>query len=173
MCSNALDFNYIYGTFCLKVICRMKKCLFPGSFDPITVGHVDIIQRALALFDHVVVGIGVNSSKQPMFDTEKRLEWIRACFKDEPKVSAEAYSGLTTEFCKKIGAQFILRGIRYVSDFEYEKGIADLNHQLEPGVETVFLTPSPELSSVSSTLVRDVMRNAGRYELFVPDVVKL
>jgi len=151
----------------------MKICLFPGSFDPITIGHIDIIKRALPLFDQLIVGIGVNAGKQPMFSTEQRLHWIRECFKDEPKVRAEAYSGLTTEFCKSLGARYILRGIRYVSDFEYEKSIADLNHQLESTVETIFLTPSPELSSVSSTLVRDVMRNNGHYQLFVPENVRL
>lgn len=164
--------EYIIFTLRIKNI-SMKICLFPGSFDPITNGHIDVIKRALPLFDKLIVGIGVNSSKQPMFDTEKRLQWIRECFKDEPKVSAEAYSGLTTEFCKNIGAQYILRGIRYVSDFEYEKSISDLNHQLEPNVETIFLTPSPMYSSVSSTLVRDVIRNHGNYEIFVPEIVRV
>ena len=98
-----------------------RICLFPGTFDPITLGHEDIINRAMPLFDKIVVGIGVNTSKKPMFTSEQRLQWIRDIYKDAPIVEAAEYEGLTIDFCKKIGAQFILRGIRYVSDFEYEK----------------------------------------------------
>lgn len=136
-----------------------RICLFPGTFDPITLGHTDVIRRAVHLFDKLVIGIGVNSSKQPMFSLEQRVGWVKEIFKDDPRVAAVGYSGLTTEFCKEIGAEFILRGIRYVSDFEYEKAIADMNRVLAPGIETIFLTTTPVYSTISSTLVRDVIRN--------------
>lgn len=150
-----------------------RICLFPGTFDPITRGHVDIIQRAVSLFDKLVIGVGINSSKEPMFKVEQRCEWIRAIFKNEPRIEAVGYTGLTIDYCKAIGAQYILRGIRYVSDFEYEKAIADMNRMLAPDIETLFLTCSPEYSTISSTLVRDVIRNKGNVSLFVPDEVKI
>lgn len=150
----------------------MKICLFPGTFDPITKGHVDIIRRALPLFDKIIIGIGINSNKQPMFSTEQRLEWIRKIFGGEPRVEGKSYSGLTTNFCKEIGAHYILRGIRYVSDYEYEKAIADMNRYLENSVETIFLTSSPEFSTISSTLIRDVIRNNGNARMFLPDEVQ-
>lgn len=150
-----------------------RICLFPGTFDPITKGHVDIIRRSASLFDKIVVGIGVNANKQPMFSVEQRMQWIADIFKDEPKVEAATYSGLTIDFCKKIGARYILRGIRYVSDFEYEKAIADMNRTLMPEVETIFLTSSAQYSTVSSTLVRDVMRNGGDVSSIVPPEVLL
>jgi len=149
-----------------------RICLFPGTFDPITLGHVDIIKRAVSLFDKLVIGVGINSSKQPMFSIEQRTGWFKDIFKDEPRIEAVGYEGLTVDFCKKIGAQYILRGIRYVSDFEYEKAIADMNRMLEPGIETLFLTCSPDYSTISSTLVRDVIRNGGNVSLFVPKEVK-
>jgi len=149
-----------------------RICLFPGTFDPITLGHVDIIQRAVSLFDKLVIGVGINSSKQPMFSIEQRTEWFKEIFKKEPRIEVAGYEGLTVEFCKKIGAAYILRGIRYVSDFEYEKAIADMNRMLEPGIETLFLTCSPDYSTISSTLVRDVIRNGGDVSKFVPKEVK-
>jgi pantetheine-phosphate adenylyltransferase len=149
-----------------------RICLFPGTFDPITKGHVDIIERAVPLFDKLVIGIGINSSKQPMFTIEQRSDWMREIFKNEPKIEVSGYEGLTIDFCKKINANYILRGIRYVSDFEYEKAIADMNRMLSPDVETVFLTCSPEFSTISSTLVRDVIRNKGNVTMFVPKEVK-
>lgn len=149
----------------------MKVCLFPGTFDPITNGHIDIIHRALPLFDHIVVGIGVNANKQPMFDTETRLAWIQKIFEHDSRVSAKSYTGLTTEFCKEIGANYILRGIRYVSDYEYERAIADMNKILAPNVETIFITSSPQFSTISSTLIRDVIRNGGNAKIFLPKEV--
>lgn len=149
-----------------------RICLFPGSFDPVTKGHVDIIQRSVALFDKLVIGVGINSNKQPMFTTEQRVGWIQEIFKDDPRIEVASYEGLTVNFCNKIGARFILRGVRYVSDFEYEKAIADMNRMLEPGLETVFLTSSPLYSTVSSTLVRDVIRNGGQADMFIPEEVK-
>lgn len=150
----------------------MKRiCLFPGTFDPLTLGHVDIINRALPLFDKIVVGIGLNSSKEPMFTAEQRLEWIRDIYKDEERVEGAVYEGLTIDYCKKIGAHFILRGIRYVSDFEYEKTIADANRTLDRTIETIFLTGEPKYTSVASTIVRDILRNGGDASLFLPEVV--
>jgi pantetheine-phosphate adenylyltransferase len=148
-----------------------RICLFPGTFDPLTLGHVDIINRALPLFDKIVVGIGLNSSKAPMFSPEQRLDWIKEIYKDEERVEGAVYEGLTIDYCKKIGANFILRGIRYVSDFEYEKTIADANRTLDKSIETIFLTGEPKYTSVASTIVRDIIRNGGNAALFLPDVV--
>ena len=147
-------------------------CLFPGTFDPITLGHVDVIERATSLFDKLVIGIGINSSKQPMFTVEERSEWIREIYKNEPRIEVAGYEGLTVDYCRKIGAKYILRGIRYVSDFEYEKAIADMNRMLVPDIETIFLTCSPLYSTISSTLVRDVIRNGGNASMFIPKQVK-
>ena len=148
-----------------------KICLFPGTFDPVTLGHTDIIGRALPLFDRLFIGIGRNSNKTEMFSEEQRLEWLREIYKDEPRIQVLAYDGLTVNCCKSVGANFILRGIRYVNDFEYEKAIADMNRSLAHNVETIFLTCLPKYTSVASTLVRDVIRNGGDVSQFVPDVV--
>ena len=149
----------------------MKRvCLFPGTFDPVTLGHTDIIDRALPLFDELVIGIGRNVNKQPMFTDQQRLDWLNEIYKDNPRVSAVLYEGLTVDCCKSIGARFILRGIRYVNDFEYEKAIADMNRSLE-NVETIFLTCLPQYTSVASTLVRDVIKNGGDVSKFLPEVV--
>lgn len=149
----------------------MRICLFPGTFDPVTLGHIDIIDRALPLFDKFIVGIGRNSSKEPMFSEEKRLAWLKEIYKDNPKVDAIAYDGLTVDCCKTVGANFILRGIRYVNDFEYEKAIADMNRSLDGNIETVFLTCLPQYTSIASTLVRDVIRNGGDVSQFLPKQV--
>lgn len=150
-----------------------RICLFPGTFDPITKGHVDVIKRAVSLFDKLIIGIGINSSKEPMFSLDQRCAWIREIFINDPRIDVTGYTGLTVDFCRQIGAQYILRGIRYVSDFEYEKAIADMNRMLTPEIETLFLTCSPEFSTISSTLVRDVIRNKGNITLFVPKEVKI
>src|ERR1700752_3569820 len=146
-------------------------CLFPGTFDPVTLGHVDIIDRALPLFDKIIVGIGLNAAKEPMFSAEKRLQWIREIYKDDDRVHGEVYEGLTVDFCKKVGAKFILRGIRYVSDFEYEKTIADANRTLDRNIETIFLTGEPKYTSVASTIVRDIIKNGGDASHFLPPAV--
>jgi pantetheine-phosphate adenylyltransferase len=148
-----------------------RICLFPGTFDPVTLGHVDIIDRALPLFDKVVVGIGLNASKALMFSGDQRLQWIQEIYKDEPKVEGAIYEGLTVNYCRQIGARFILRGIRYVSDFEYEKTIADANRTLDKTIETIFLTGEPKYTSVASTIVRDIIRNGGNASPFLPDIV--
>ncbi len=149
----------------------MLTCLFPGTFDPVTLGHIDIIDRALPLFDKFIIGIGRNSSKEPMFPEEKRLNWLKEIYKDNPNVDAIAYDGLTVECCKTVGANFILRGIRYVNDFEYEKAIADMNRSLDNNLETIFLTCLPQYTSIASTLVRDVIRNGGNASPFLPKEV--
>lgn len=148
-----------------------KICLFPGTFDPVTFGHTDIINRSLSLFDKVIIGIGKNANKTPLYSEEERQYWIREIYKHEPKVDVVVYEGLTAECCKRVGAKFILRGIRYVNDFEYEKAIADMNRSLDSSIETIFLTCLPQYTSVASTLVRDVIRNGGDVSQFVPKVV--
>ncbi|HEV2481475.1 MAG TPA: pantetheine-phosphate adenylyltransferase [Puia sp.] len=145
--------------------------LFPGTFDPITIGHQDIINRSLPLFDKLFIGIGRNVNKEPMFSVEQRLEWIREIYKNNRKVEAVAFEGLTIRCCQQVGANFILRGIRYVNDFEYEKAIADMNRSLDGDIETIFLTCLPQYTSVASTLVRDVIKNGGDVSQFLPDVV--
>jgi pantetheine-phosphate adenylyltransferase len=148
-----------------------RICLFPGTFDPLTLGHVDIINRALPLFDKIIVGVGLNTSKAPMFSAEQRKDWINEIYKNEPKVEGAIYEGLTVTFCQKIGAHFILRGIRYVSDFEYEKTIADANRTLDNSIETIFLTGEPKYTSVASTIVRDIIKNNGDASHFLPEIV--
>lgn len=148
-----------------------RIALFPGTFDPITIGHLDIIHRALPLFDKLVIGIGRNANKTAMFSEEQRMKWIRDIFGENPRVSVVVYEGLTVECCRRVGANFIVRGIRYVNDFEYEKAIADMNRSLDKDIETVFLTCLPQYTSVASTLVRDVIRNGGNARQFLPDAV--
>lgn len=145
--------------------------LFPGTFDPITIGHLDIINRSLLFFDKLVIGIGHNAIKTPMFTDEQRLAWIAEIYKDNPKVDAIVYEGLTIACAQQIGANVILRGIRYVNDFEYEKAVADMNRCLASGIETIFLTCLPQYTFLASTLVRDVLINGGDVMRFVPDVV--
>lgn len=148
-----------------------RIALFPGTFDPITIGHLDIIHRSLPVFDKLYIGIGRNINKAAMFSEEQRLQWIKEIYKDEKKVDALIYEGLTVECCRKVKANFILRGIRYVSDFEYEKAIADMNRSLSPEIETIFLTCLPQYTSVASTLVRDVLKNGGDASPFLPEPV--
>lgn len=149
-----------------------RIALFPGTFDPITLGHVDIVNRSLDLFDKIVIGIGTNVNKQPMYSEAQRIDWIREIYKSDARVEARAYEGLTVNFCKEIGAKYLIRGIRFVSDFEYEKTIADMNRSLDNSIETIFLTCLPQFSSVASTLVRDVIRNGGDAGMFLPEIVK-
>lgn len=150
----------------------MKKAIFPGSFDPITLGHYDIIKRSLPLFDEIIVAIGVNAEKKYMFPLEDRQRFIAESFKDEPKVSVITYEGLTIDLCKKVHAKFILRGLRNPADFEFEKAIAHTNRRLSK-IETVFLLTAANTSYISSSIVRDVIRNGGEYEMLVPDAVRI
>ncbi|MTG98115.1 MULTISPECIES: pantetheine-phosphate adenylyltransferase [Myroides] len=150
----------------------MRRAVLPGSFDPITNGHCDIIKRALPLFDEIIVAIGVNSDKKYMFSLEERKHFIEETFKDEPKIKVATYEGLTTDFCFKVDAQFILRGLRNPADFEFEKAIAHTNRFLTK-LETVFLLTAASTSFISSSIVRDVIRNKGDYSKLVPSTVKL
>ncbi len=150
----------------------MKIALFPGSFDPLTKGHVEIIIKGLSVFDKVIVAIGRNSQKKYLFDIETRKQWICDVFKDFPTVEVVIYEGLTIDFCHKIGANYLLRGLRSCSDFEYEKGIAFANKEMNPQIETVFLLSSPSTFNISSTIVRDIIVNKGDYSHFVPKEIK-
>jgi pantetheine-phosphate adenylyltransferase len=148
----------------------MKKAIFPGSFDPITNGHYDIIKRGVSLFDEIIVAIGVNSEKKYMFSLEDRKRFIEEAFKDEPKVKVITYSGLTIDLCKKENAEFILRGLRNPADFEFEKAIAHTNRVMSK-IETVFLLTAARTSFISSSIVRDVLRNGGDITQLVPESV--
>jgi pantetheine-phosphate adenylyltransferase len=150
----------------------MKKAIFPGSFDPLTLGHYDIIKRGLPLFDEVIVAIGVNSDKKYMFSLDERKQFIEDAFADEPKVKVTTYEGLTVDYCKEIDADFILRGLRNPADFEFEKAIAHTNRELEK-VETVFLLTSAKTSFISSSIVREVIRYNGDYTKLVPNSVRV
>ncbi len=150
----------------------MKRALFPGSFDPLTLGHFDIITRGLKLFDEVVVAIGINADKKYMFSLEQRQHFINEAFKNEPRVKVATYKGLTIDFCKDIDAQFILRGLRNPADFEFEKAIAHTNRKLSR-IETVFLLTAASTSYISSSIVRDVIRNDGDYTVLVPESVRV
>jgi len=150
----------------------MKRALFPGSFDPFTLGHLDIVTRGIKIFDEIVVGIGTNSEKKYMFSLEQRLDFVKACFTDEPRVRVLTYNGLTVDFCDEIEADFILRGVRNNGDFEYEKAIARTNRHMSK-IETVFLLTSAETSYVSSSIVREIIRNNGNYMAFIPPQIKI
>ena len=150
----------------------MRKAIFPGSFDPITLGHEDIIRRGIPLFDEIVIAIGVNAEKKYMFSLEERKRFIEETFKNEPKISIVVYEGLTIDLCKRIDANFILRGLRNPADFEFEKAIAHTNRRMSK-IETVFLLTAAGTSYISSSIVRDVIRNNGQYELLVPEAVKV
>ena len=149
-----------------------RKAVFPGSFDPITLGHFDIIKRGISLFDEVIVAIGINADKKYMFSLEDRKRFIEEAFKDEPKVSVITYEGLTIDLCHRIKADFILRGLRNPADFEFEKAIAHTNRTLSK-IETVFLLTAAKTSFISSSIVRDVIRNNGQYQLLVPNAVRV
>jgi len=150
----------------------MKRALFPGSFDPLTLGHYDIIKRGVTLFDEIIVAIGVNADKKYMFSLEERKQFIEDAFADEPRIKVVTYKGLTVEFCKEIGVGFILRGLRNPADFEFEKAIAHTNRKLSE-IETVFLLTAAKTSFISSSIVRDVIRNNGDYTKLVPKHVRL
>ena len=153
----------------VRILVMAKKiAVFPGSFDPFTLGHHSVVTRALPLFDEVVVSIGKNTMKNEFFTIDERIELIESVYRNEPKIKVMAYDGLTIDFCRQIGAEFMLRGIRTVADFEYECAISQMNHLMRPGVETVFLLTTPELTPVNSTIVRDILSYGGDVSQFVP-----
>ena len=150
----------------------MRKAIFPGSFDPLTLGHLDIIKRSIPLFDEIVIAIGINAEKKYMFSLEERKRFIEETFKDMPSVSVITYKGLTIDLCKKHHAAFILRGLRNPADFEFEKAIAHTNRRLSK-IETIFLLTAASTSFISSSIVRDVIRNGGDYKVLVPEAVRV
>lgn len=151
----------------------MKKiAVFPGSFDPVTIGHIDIINRGLPLFDKMIIGIGVNSQKKYLFPLEKRMAWLRKIFEFEPKIEVASYTGLTVGFCELHQAKFILRGIRSSGDFEFERSVSQTNRVLSRNIETIFILANPSLASVSSSIVRDVIVNGGDPAPFIPEEIE-
>ena len=151
----------------------MKIAVFPGSFDPITIGHVDMVKRALPLFDEIVVAVGVNSTKKNLFSLEQRLEWLRQVFGEYPSVKVDYFEKLTAHYCLRIGARYLLRGLRNGSDFDYEKTISQLNHIVGGGIETVFLIAQPEFSHISSTIVREIIVGGGDASPFIPKEIQI
>ena len=151
----------------------MKKiCVFPGSFDPITVGHEDLVRRAVPLFDKIIVAVGINSTKKYLFDLEQRLAWLKEVFADEPKVEVAHFEHLTADFCKEVGSKYLLRGLRNASDFDYEKTISQINNIIGGGIETVFLISTPANSHISSTIVREIIKGKGDVTPFLPEKIK-
>ena len=146
--------------------------VFPGSFDPITIGHTDIVARALPLFDRVIIAIGVNSAKQYLFDLERRKGWIEAIYRDAPKVSVDTYEGLTVDYCKQQDARYLIRGLRTAADLAFEQPVAQMNRQLGD-IETILLPASPEHSNISSSIVRDIIRNGGDAGRYLPTEVSI
>jgi len=148
-----------------------RIAVFPGSFDPITKGHESVILRAVPLFDKIIIAIGTNSEKKSFFSLEQRLKWLQEVFAHEPKIIIMQYGGLTVDFCRTVNAKFLLRGLRTSADFEFERSIGQINKQLDPSVETVFLLTAPEHTALNSSIVRDIVRNGGDPSPFVPDAV--
>ncbi|MCH1401824.1 MAG: pantetheine-phosphate adenylyltransferase [Schleiferiaceae bacterium] len=149
-----------------------RIALFPGSFDPITLGHVDIIERAVPLFDEIKIAVGTNSAKNYLFPLQQRVEWIEQTFAHEPKISVITYEGLTVDFAREQGVQFLLRGLRNPADFEFEKAIAQANREMVPDLETVFLLTSARYAYISSSIVREVYNHGGDFQKFVPSTVQ-
>ena len=145
-----------------------KTAVFPGSFDPFTIGHEDVVIRSLPLFDKIIIAFGFNSSKSGFFDLEKRMNWVRQLFAEEPRIIIDSYQGLTIDFCKLVNANFILRGLRTAADFEYERAIGQINKTMQPEVETFFLLTSPQYTAVSSSIVREIFRYGGDVSKFIP-----
>lgn len=150
-----------------------KIAVFPGSFDPITTGHVDLVKRALPLFDKIIVAIGINSTKKYLFSLDQRIEWLEKVFNDEPKVEVGHFENLTAHYCRKIGAQYLLRGLRNASDFDYEKTISQLNNIVGEGLETLFLISRPAFSHISSTIVREIIIGGSDARQFIPPEIKI
>ncbi len=151
----------------------MKIAVFPGSFDPITVGHMDIVTRALPLFDKIIIAIGTNTSKTYLYSLSQRIQWLEEVFKDYHTIEIDSFEGLTANYCKKVNARFLLRGIRNAADFDYEKTISQVNNIVGENLETVFLISQPKLSHVSSSIVREIIKGGGDVSMFLPESIKL
>jgi len=145
-----------------------KIAVFPGSFDPITIGHFDLVKRAIPIFDKIIVAVGLNSQKKYLFPLEQRLNWIEEAFADEPKVTVDSFENLTAHYCNKVGAKYLLRGLRNASDFDYEKTISQMNNIVGDGIETIFLISQPNYSHISSTIVREIIKHGGDVSPFLP-----
>jgi pantetheine-phosphate adenylyltransferase len=145
-----------------------KTAIFPGSFDPFTIGHESIVRRALSMFDKIIIMVGFNANKKTFFSLEKRVKWINQVFQNEKKIEVRVHEGLTVDFCKEVGAKYILRGLRTSSDFEYERAIAQVNKKMHPEIETVFLLTLPEHTPVNATIIRDIVFHGGDASMFLP-----
>ena len=166
------NFSFLY--LCRFKLYEMKNiAVFPGSFDPVTRGHESIIRRAIPLFDKIIIAVGENPEKQGYFPLEKRIDWLENIFAGESKIGIRKYTGLTVDFCKEVGAEYILRGLRTSADFEFERTIGQVNKVLDAGIETVFLLTNPEYAALSSSVVREILRNGGNADVFVPKGVDL
>ena len=152
----------------------MKKiCVFPGSFDPITIGHVDLVHRAIPLFDKIIVAVGINQQKKSLYDLDTRLNWLEKVFEKDSQVEIGFFEGLTAHYCKELHARYLLRGLRNASDFDYEKTISQLNHIVGESLETVFLISKPEFSHISSTIVREIIKGHGDASPFLPNQIRI
>ena len=150
-----------------------RIAIFPGSFSPFTIGHQSIVDRALPLFDKIVISIGINSEKLQYFSIEERMQWIKDVYNNNPKIDAKQYKGLTVDFCKKENANYILRGLRDSHDFKFEKNIAHMNKELNPNIETIFIITPPKISHISSSIIRDIIKNGGDVSKFIPEEINL
>ena len=150
-----------------------KIAIFPGSFSPFTIGHQSIVDRALPLFDKIVISIGINAEKPQYFSIDKRVQWIKNVYNNNPKIDVKQYKGLTVDFCKKENANYILRGLRDSRDFKFEKYIAHMNKELNPNIETIFIITSPEISHISSSIIRDIIKNGGDVSKFIPKEINI
>ena len=150
-----------------------KIAIFPGSFSPFTIGHQSIVDKALPLFDKIVISIGINSEKPQYFSIDKRMQWIKDVYNNNPKIDVKQYKGLTVDFCKKENTNYILRGLRDSHDFKFEKNIAHMNKELNPNIETIFIITPPEISHISSSIIRDIIKNGGDVSKFIPKEINL
>ena len=150
-----------------------KIAIFPGSFSPFTIGHQSVINRALPLFDKIVISIGINAEKPQYFSVEERMQWIKNVYNNNPKIDVKQYKGLTVDFCKKENANYILRGLRDSHDFKFEKNIAHMNKELNPNIETIFIITPPKISHISSSIIRDIIKNGGDVSKFIPKEINI
>ena len=150
-----------------------KIAIFPGSFSPFTIGHQSIVDRALPLFDNIIISIGINSEKPQYFSIDKRMQWIKDVYSNNPKIDVKQYKGLTVDFCKKENANYILRGLRDSHDFKFEKNIAHMNKELNPNIESIFIITPPKISHISSSIIRDIIKNGGDVSKFIPKEINL